>query len=250
MTQLLVSETERAVARKSKPATLDDLEELIALVRETKGIDSLVADLQVRSELGGISNMTWWRWQTDKALIALGLPPPVKVRDRIFRFRKQLEHFKNNLMLQAIKDRSRLLKRGPKPRESSWVRARNGRAPQRVDAGEARKVDALGKTRKPSSRSSHPNQYAISDGRDAVGTVREIDGVFTAITTNGTAIGEFNTLLEAARAFDEGQKEHKGRLGMAGRSGGGSAAQRQGCQGGNEADRTRGARSSRLCRED
>jgi hypothetical protein len=119
MSQSPVSETARADERayKSKPATLDDLHELIALVREAKGIDSLVPDPQVRTELGNISNMTWWRWQEDEALIALGLPPPVKVRDRVFRFRKQLERFKNNLMLQAIKERSRPLKRGPKPRK-------------------------------------------------------------------------------------------------------------------------------------
>jgi hypothetical protein len=119
MPQPPVSEIERAdeIARKSKPATLEDINELLALVREAKGIDSLVPDSQVRAELGGISAMTWWRWQVDEALIKLGLPPLIKVRDRIFRFRKPLEAFKHALMLQAIKERSRLLKRGPKPRQ-------------------------------------------------------------------------------------------------------------------------------------
>jgi hypothetical protein len=41
--------------KSSRPATLDDINELIALVRESKGIDSLVPDPQVRAELGGIS---------------------------------------------------------------------------------------------------------------------------------------------------------------------------------------------------
>jgi hypothetical protein len=116
MTQVPVSEIEHADERAHKSITLDDLNDLIALVREAKGIDSLVPDPQVRAELGHISTMTWWRWQTDEKLIALGLPPPVKVRDRIFRFRRPLETFKKNLMLQAIRDRSRVLKRGPKPR--------------------------------------------------------------------------------------------------------------------------------------
>jgi hypothetical protein len=78
--------------------------------------DELVPDPQVRRELG-ISTMSLWRWDRDPALIALGLPPPIKVRERVFRSRRGLETFKHNLMQQAIKDRSRLLKRGPKPRD-------------------------------------------------------------------------------------------------------------------------------------
>lgn len=114
------AEIERADerARKSKPATIDDLNELIALVREAKGIDSFVPDNQARAELGSVSTMTLWRWQDDQALIALGLPPPIRIRDRIFRSRKQLEEFKRALMLQAIKDRSKPQKRGPKSKSN------------------------------------------------------------------------------------------------------------------------------------
>jgi hypothetical protein len=44
------------------------------------------------------------------------------------------------------------------------VRARNGAGPpQRGDAAGTRKVDALGKTRPPSSRTSHPDQYGLPE---------------------------------------------------------------------------------------
>jgi hypothetical protein len=82
------------------------------------------------------------------------------------------------------------------------LKPRNGVSrPQRGDAAETRKASAFGKCNTSSSRSSYPNQYAIADSRFAVGTVREIEGVFTAIDIDGVIVGEFATLREAAAAL-------------------------------------------------
>jgi hypothetical protein len=64
-------------------------------------VDELVPDPQVRREFGGISEMTTWRWDRDPRMVELGWPPPVKIRTRKFRPRKQLEAFKANLLRQA-----------------------------------------------------------------------------------------------------------------------------------------------------
>jgi hypothetical protein len=66
-----------------------------------RGIDELVPDAQVRRELGGVSEMTIWRWDRDSNMADLGWPPPVKIRKRKFRPRKQLEAFKANLLREA-----------------------------------------------------------------------------------------------------------------------------------------------------
>jgi hypothetical protein len=64
-------------------------------------VDELVPDPQVRREFGGISEMTTGRWDRDPKMAELGWPPPVKIRTRKFRPRKQLEAFKANLLRQA-----------------------------------------------------------------------------------------------------------------------------------------------------
>jgi hypothetical protein len=64
-----------------------------------------VPDPEVFAEFG-ITHMTGWRWDHDRALIALGWPPPVKIRQRKFRSRKQLEEFKQNMLHQALQQRS------------------------------------------------------------------------------------------------------------------------------------------------
>jgi hypothetical protein len=74
---------------------------------------------------------------------------------------------------------------------------------QREDAGEARKPDAFGK-RATSSRSSHPNQYAVADGRTALGVVEQVGDCFVAITVDGSTIGTFPSLREASRALPGG----------------------------------------------
>lgn len=69
-------------------------------------VDELVPDRQVRREVGGVSDMTIWRWDHDPKMAELGWPPPVKIRKRKFRPRKQLEAFKANLLRQAVETRA------------------------------------------------------------------------------------------------------------------------------------------------
>jgi hypothetical protein len=44
----------------------------------------------------------------------------------------------------------------------------------------------------------------VYDGRERLGTVREAAGRFVTITVNGTVIGEFASLREAAAALPNG----------------------------------------------
>jgi len=68
--------------------------------------DELVPDRQVRREVGGVSDMTIWRWDRDPKMAELGWPPAVKIRKRKFRPRKQLEAFKANLLREAVETRA------------------------------------------------------------------------------------------------------------------------------------------------
>jgi hypothetical protein len=65
------------------------------------GPDELVPDPIVCREFN-ISAMTLWRWDHDPELTALGFPPPVTIRKRKFRLRKQLEAFKRTILRRAI----------------------------------------------------------------------------------------------------------------------------------------------------
>jgi len=65
--------------------------------------DELVPDPQVWRELG-ISKMTGHRWTNDPAL---DFPTKIKVRERNFRSRKQLEAFKARMLRQALKQARR-----------------------------------------------------------------------------------------------------------------------------------------------
>jgi hypothetical protein len=73
---------------------------------------------------------------------------------------------------------------------------------QRVDAGETQKADVFGCPS--SSRTPHPNQYAVSDGRFAVGIVKVTASGFTAVDVAGRVIDTFSTLREAAAALPDG----------------------------------------------
>jgi hypothetical protein len=85
--------------------------------QQPEAFDSLVPDAIARAELGGVSKMTWWRWQRDVRMIELGFPVAVTICDRTYRSRAELEAFKARLMREAIKERSKLQKRGPKPQK-------------------------------------------------------------------------------------------------------------------------------------
>jgi hypothetical protein len=66
--------------------------------------DTLIPDPQVFTEFG-ITRLTGWRWDHDETLIALGWPPPIKIRERKFRSRKQVETFKTNVLRRALQER-------------------------------------------------------------------------------------------------------------------------------------------------
>jgi hypothetical protein len=65
--------------------------------------DELVPDPQVQREFG-ISKMTLHRWTNDPRL---RFPPKVKIRERNFRSRKQIETFKARVLRQALKQARR-----------------------------------------------------------------------------------------------------------------------------------------------
>jgi hypothetical protein len=75
------------------------------MIKDGDEPDKLVPDPQAWREFG-VSAMAWWRWGRDADLIALGFPPPVKIRGRNFRSRRQLEIFKQRMLRRAIADRS------------------------------------------------------------------------------------------------------------------------------------------------
>lgn len=53
--------------------------------------------------------------------------------------------------------------------------------------------------------STQARRVSIYDGRVALGTIKVVHAdTFIAITTDGTVIGTFATLREAARTFDDG----------------------------------------------
>jgi hypothetical protein len=68
--------------------------------------DALVPDPVVIKEFA-ISAMTLWRWDRDPNLIAAGWPPPIYIRLRKFRVRRQLEGFKAEMLRRAIAERDK-----------------------------------------------------------------------------------------------------------------------------------------------
>ncbi len=63
--------------------------------------DNLIPDPVVCAEFG-VTAMTLWRWTRD---CELNFPPPIAIRNRNFRSRKQLEAFKERMLRRAIRQR-------------------------------------------------------------------------------------------------------------------------------------------------
>jgi hypothetical protein len=84
------------------------------------------------------------------------------------------------------------------------VAHRNGVGPRHRDNAEARKGNALA-NRIPSSRTSNPKQYSVTDGRTALGTIELIDGSHVAIDATGPTLGTFATLRAAMASFGRPQ---------------------------------------------
>jgi hypothetical protein len=105
-------------ARKKRKTAVVAIERVGALADNPSAApDRLVPDATARAELGGVSKMTWWRWQRDPRMAALGFPVAIVLCDRTYRSRAELEAFKARLMQEGIKARSQLQRPGPKPKE-------------------------------------------------------------------------------------------------------------------------------------
>jgi hypothetical protein len=109
MAQLL-----RAAFESSTKPKLKVRKRKTAVVVDNVEHDSLMPDSDFRAELGGISKMTLWRWDRDAGLAEQGFPPAIRIRERSYRSRRAFELFKQNLLQQAIRDRSARLKPGPR----------------------------------------------------------------------------------------------------------------------------------------
>jgi hypothetical protein len=64
--------------------------------------DTLVPDPQVWAEFN-ICPMTGWRWTRDPEL---DFPQPIKIRNRCYRSRRQIEAFKERMLRKAIAARA------------------------------------------------------------------------------------------------------------------------------------------------
>jgi hypothetical protein len=75
--------------------------------RQQPQFDELVPDSQVRTELGGLSAMTTWRWDSDKdpSKPPAGWEPAIRIGNRKFRRRSMVETVKANLLRAAIEQR-------------------------------------------------------------------------------------------------------------------------------------------------
>jgi len=74
----------------------------------------------------------------------------------------------------------------------------------REHGGQAGTKHACGK-RNRSSRIDLFRQYAVTDGRLAVGTIEIVDGFFIALDIDGNIIGKFGTLTLPVRALPAGR---------------------------------------------
>jgi predicted DNA-binding transcriptional regulator AlpA len=61
--------------------------------------EQLVPDSQAALELGGVSAVTMWRWTRDEKL---GFPQPVKINNRNYRKRSELEAFKQRMAETSV----------------------------------------------------------------------------------------------------------------------------------------------------
>jgi len=64
----------------------------------------LVPDPQVWREFG-VTPMTGWRWTHDEAL---NFPQPIKIRNRCFRSRPEIEEFKVRMVREGVQRRALL----------------------------------------------------------------------------------------------------------------------------------------------
>jgi hypothetical protein len=76
------------------------------MATKTERPDHWVSDPEVWKELG-ITSMTGYRWSEDPEL---GFPQAVKVRNRNFRSRRELDAFKQRMLQTAMKNRKEMRK--------------------------------------------------------------------------------------------------------------------------------------------
>jgi hypothetical protein len=69
------------------------------------------------------------------------------------------------------------------------------------DRGGTRKVVASGKRALSSRKKNSSQHFAVADGRDALGTVDLIDGMYVATDAGGKFVGKFASMEAAAASF-------------------------------------------------
>jgi predicted DNA-binding transcriptional regulator AlpA len=66
----------------------------------TEKVNELVPDRKARMEVGGVSAMTFYRWDHKPGM---GFPPPVRINGRNYRSRLALDEFKNRLISELLR---------------------------------------------------------------------------------------------------------------------------------------------------
>jgi hypothetical protein len=66
--------------------------------------DELVPDTFLYKNEFKVTSMTFYRWTNDDEL---NFPPPIKIRNRNYRSRRQIEEFKARLFQHAMANRSK-----------------------------------------------------------------------------------------------------------------------------------------------
>ena len=73
---------------------------------EANGVDVLVPEAEARRELGGLSAMSFWRYDHYPEKAPPGWAPAIKIGSRNYRSRRMLEAVKANLV-KAAQERSK-----------------------------------------------------------------------------------------------------------------------------------------------
>jgi hypothetical protein len=84
---------------------MDDKFSIVAL-----SPSKIVADTDIRRDLGGVSRMTTHRWDRDPNMTAIGWPPPISINGRLYRDLQLYECFRARLAREAIRKRATLIK--------------------------------------------------------------------------------------------------------------------------------------------
>jgi hypothetical protein len=86
---------------------------LIAAAIPPDVIAELIADTRIRRDLG-VTKMTFYRWDRDQRMVAIGWPPAIRIGRRKYRDRAAYEGFKSRLARESIARRRELIEQQQK----------------------------------------------------------------------------------------------------------------------------------------